>query len=280
MANHLPIEKKTLILSLLSEGNSIRSTERMSGVHRDTIMRLMVSVGNQCARFLDQEMKTLTVNKLHVDEVWSYVGKHQRRITPQESDKYIGDQYVFVAMDTDTKLIPLFRLGKRDGRTARSFMYELSTRIATRFQLSTDAFKPYRDTVDRIWGNEIDYGQVVKSYVQTAEENERRYSPPRIIRTTKEVISGNPKWDDISTSHIERQNLTIRMHMRRLTRLTNAYSKKWENLKAALTLHFWQYNYARVHESLRVTPAMEHGLTNRIWTWYDLLKWQEAKLAA
>ena len=278
--NTLSLEKKTLILSLLSEGSSIRSVERMSGVHRDTIMRLMVSVGEQCAKFMNQEMIGLKVNKLHVDEIWSYVGKHQKRVTPEENGKYIGDQYVFVAMDSETKLIPAFRLGKRDNRSANSFMYELSTRIVTRFQLSTDAFLPYKDAVERAWGTEIDYGQVQKDYVAASEESQRRYAPPRIIRVTKQVISGNPKWEDISTSHIERQNLSMRMGMRRLTRLTNAYSKKWENLKAALNLYFWWYNHGRVHETLRVTPAMEAGLTKHIWTWSDLLRWREAKKAA
>jgi hypothetical protein len=150
-------------------------------------------------------------------------------------------------------------------------MYNLSLRIVTRFQLSTDAFTRYKKAVDRVWGTGIDYGQVQKSYVQTSEENERRYCPPRIIRMTKEVICGNPKWKDISTSDVERQNLTMRMGRRRFTRITNAYSKKWENLKAALNLYFWHYSFARVHESLRVTPAMEHRITGRIWTWYDLL---------
>lgn len=278
--NNLSTEKKTLILSLLSEGNSIRSTERMSGVHRDTIMRLMVSVGGQCEKFLDYEMRNVQVKKLHVDELWSYVGKHQKRVTPQENDKFIGDQYIFVAMDSDTKLIPAFRLGKRSKETAQAFMFEVSKRITTKFQLSSDAFLPYKDVVDTIYGSDIDYGQVIKAYAQSKEERERRYAPPRIIRVTKEVISGNPKWEDISTSHIERQNLSMRMGMRRLTRLTNAYSKKWENLKAALCLYFWHYNFARVHESLRVTPAMEAGLTRRILTWSDLLNWQEQAKAA
>jgi IS1 family transposase len=279
--NTLSNEKKTLILSLLSEGNSIRSVERMSGVHRDTIMRLMVSAGERCSKFLDEEMRDLQVNKLHVDEIWSYVGKHQKRVTPEENNRYIGDQYIFVAMDSETKLIPAFRLSKRDSRTALSFMMELKTRIVTKFQLSTDAFPPYVPAVDRVWGNEIDYGQVQKDYVAPPEkEASRRYTPGRIIQATRKVISGSPKWEDISTSHIERQNLSMRMGMRRLTRLTNAYSKKWENLKAALALYFWHYNFARVHETLRVTPAMEAGLAQRILTWNDLLRWQQAKQAA
>jgi len=279
--NTLSSDRKTLILSLLSEGSSIRSVERMSGVHRDTIMRLMVSVGDQARRFMHETMANLQVNKLHVDEIWSYVGKHQKNVTRDDNDKYVGDQYVFVAMDSETKLIPAFRLGKRTGSAANAFMYELSTRIINRFQLSTDAFPPYVNAVDRVFGTEIDYGQVQKDYVSPPErEASRRYTPGRIIRATKTVICGNPKQEDISTSHIERQNLSMRMGMRRLTRLTNAYSKKWENLYAALCLYFWHYNFARVHETLRVTPAMEHGLVRRILMWNDLLNWKEAKQAA
>jgi len=270
-----------LILSLLAEGNSIRSVERLSGVHRDTIMRLMVKVGEQAGKFLHETMSGLEAKRLHVDEIWSYVGKHQKRVTPDENDKYIGDQYCFVAMDSETKLIPAFKLGKRTGQAAHAFMFELSTRIVTKFQLSTDAFPPYVSAVDRVFGTEIDYGQVQKDYVSApGKEASRRYTPGRIIRVARQVISGNPKWEDISTSHIERANLSMRMGMRRLTRLTNAYSKKWENLNAALCLYFWHYNFARVHETLRVTPAMEHGIARRILTWNDLLNWQEQKIAA
>jgi IS1 family transposase len=276
--NTLPNDQKTLVLSLLSEGNSIRSIERMSGVHRDTIMRLMVSVAERCEAFMDETMVNLTVNKLQCDEIWCFVSKKQKRVMPEEDDRYIGDQYCFVAVDSETKLIPVFTLGKRSGETTRLFMTELSTRINTLFQLSTDAFPPYQDIVDGIWGIGINYGQVSKQYEEI--EGEKRYSPGRIIRVTRKRILGHPGRKDISTSHVERQNLTMRMGMRRFTRLTNGYSKKWENLKAALTLYFWHYNFARVHESLRVTPAIEHGLTHRIWTWGDLLNWQEAAKAA
>jgi len=278
MANYLPLEKKVLILSLLSEGNSIRSIERMSGVHRDTIMRLTVSVGDICERFMQHEMVNLTVSKLQCDEIWAYVGKKQKRVSPEEiNNPYIGDQYCFVAMDSETKLVPCFRLGKRTKEVTRTFI-DLSTRVNTPFHLSTDAFPAYEDSVDDVWGASITYGQVVKQYEEYS--GEKRYSPGRIIRASRKRIIGNPRRKDISTSHIERQNLTMRMQMRRFTRLTNAYSKKWENLKAALTLYFWHYNFARVHESLRVTPAMEHGIARRIWTWNDLLNWQEIAKAA
>jgi|ERR1051326_613743 IS1 family transposase len=278
--NRLPLEKQTLILSLLSEGNSIRSIERMSGVHRDTIMRLAVSVGERCAEFMDSRMVNLKVSKLQVDEIYSYVGKHQHKLSKEQlSDQFIGEQYVFVPMDAETKLIPCFRLGKRTGQNARSIMMELRTRIVTRFQLSTDAFHGYLDAVDRVFGQDVDYGMLHKSY-ENEPQAEHRYSPGKIIRTSKRVMIGEPDRKHISTSYIERQNLTMRMSMRRFTRLTNAYSKKWENLKAALQLHFWYYNFARVHETLRVTPAMEAGISKHIWTWSNLLNYQAQEKAA
>ena len=244
-------------------------------------MRLSVSVGEYCQEFLDTRMVNLKVKKLQVDEIWTFVGKKQKQLTLQELDnRFIGDQYVFYGMDADTKLIPSFRLAKRDGEAARSFMTDLATRIVTEFQLTTDAFSAYNDAVDSVWGAAIHYAQIHKSYDGTGEEATRRYSPPNIIRMDIRPISGNPNPRYISTSYIERGNLTMRMQMRRFTRLTNAYSKKWENLKAALALYFWHYNFARVHESLRVTPAMEAGLTKRIWTWEDLLRRQQERKAA
>jgi len=278
--NTLPNEKKTLILSLLSEGNSIRAIERMSGVHRDTIMRLTVSVGEQCAEFLNREMVNLRVGRLQVDEIWTFVGKKQKRLKEEEAtNPELGDQYVFVALDADTKLIPAFRVGKRTSRLATSFMMELNTRINTIFQLSTDSFPGYRDAVDRVFGEDIHYGQVHKMYNEEPQ-NEKRYSPAQIIRVIINPITGYPDRKHISTSFVERQNLTMRMQMRRFTRLTNAYSKKLENLNGALALHFWHYNFARVHESLRVTPAMQAGLTKHIWSWERFLNYEEQRQAA
>jgi IS1 family transposase len=276
--NTLSNDKRVLILSLLSEGNSIRSIERMSAVHRDTIMRLMVSAADRCEAFIDETMVNLTVNKLQCDQIWCFVSKKQKRVAENEDDRYIGDQYCFVAMDSETKLIPVFTLGKRSPETTRLFMRRVSNCVTVTMQLSTDSYPPYRDIVDRLWGAGINYGQVSKQYQEV--EGKKPYSPGQIIRVTRKRILGHPRRQDISTSHIERQNLSMRMGMRRFTRLTKGYSKKWENLKAALTLYFWWYNYGRVHETLRVTPAIEHGLTDRIWTWSDLLKWQSRVKAA
>ncbi len=278
--NTISIERKVTILSLLAEGASIRSTERVTGVHRDTIMRLLVDVGERCQEFLDQEMVNLRVSKLQVDEIWSFVGKKEKRLVGEEkNNQFLGDQYVFVALDADTKLCLAHRLGKRNGQLARSFMMEVSTRVKTAFQLTTDSFGPYRDAVDRVFGD-IPYAQVHKQYAGQPGDDEHRYSPPRIIRVDINPITGNPNPKYISTSYIERQNLTMRMQMRRLTRLTNAYSKKWKNLKAALALYFWWYNYGRVHETLRMTPAMAAGLTKHIWSWYELLDNRQEQIAA
>jgi IS1 family transposase len=278
--NRLSLEKQTLILNLLSEGNSIRTIERVSGVHRDTIMRLTVSVGSRCAEFMDREMVNLRCSYLQVDEIWTYVGKKQKHIKQDEQENpYLGDQYVFVALDAQTKLIPAFRVGKRTGKLATSFMTQLRTRIDNTFQLSTDSFPGYKDAVDKVYGEDIHYGQIHKMYGEEPQ-GEKRYSPAQIVRVIINPITGYPDRKHISTSFIERQNLTMRMQMRRFTRLTNAYSKKWENLVAALALYFWHYNFARLHETLRVTPAMEAGLSTRIWTWEMFLNNQKERKAA
>jgi IS1 family transposase len=279
--NTLSMEKKALILNLLSEGNSIRAIERLSGVHRDTIMRLTVTVGKQCREFMDAAMMNLKVGRIQIDEIWTFVGKKQKRLT--DAERYgneFGDQYVFVAIDADTKLVPAFRVGKRSSELAVSFLTEVRTRTVNTFQLSTDSFGGYRDAVDRVFGTDIHYGQVHKQYQEDMVRGERRYSPAKIVRVIINPLVGQPDPKHISTSFVERQNLTMRMQMRRFTRLTNAYSKKLENLEAALALHFWHYNFARVHESLRVTPAMEAGISKHILTWEYLLNWQEQRIAA
>ncbi len=271
MANHLPLQKKLLILSTLVEGASIRSVERISGVHRDTIMRLMVSVGEQAAEIMDRELVSLKSNLIQADEIWCYVGKKQRLVTPEEkiaAEK--GDQYVFVAMDAETKLIPCFAVGKRTSEMTLSFLRDLNYRVSNRFQLSTDSFHAYPNAVESVWGSDIDYGQVHKQYGETPEV-QKRYSPSQIVSVTIRPITGQPIRKHISTSYVERQNLTIRMQMRRFTRLTNAFSKKLENLKAALALHFFHYNFMRIHQTLRVTPAMQAKVTAHVWTWEELL---------
>ncbi|MBM4161019.1 MAG: IS1 family transposase [Ignavibacteria bacterium] len=277
--NTLSLSKKTAVLSHLVEGLSVRSIERLTGVHRDTIIRFMISAGEKASEVLDREMMNLEIKRLQIDEIWTYVFKKQRLVTYLDPIEF-GDQYVFVALDPDTKLIPLFRVGKRTGEMARSFMLDLRARIATQFQLTTDSLAAYRDAVDNAFGTEIDYAQIHKRYsAEEVTKGEHRYSPSCIVGVTIIPVTGFPVRRHISTSLVERQNLTIRMQMRRFTRLTNAFSKRLESLRAALAVHFFFYNFMRVHQSLRVTPAMEAKLTRRVWTWEELLNHQKQQAA-
>jgi IS1 family transposase len=276
--NALPLSKKVLILSHLVEGNSVRSIERITGVHRDTILRLLNSAGEKALDILDSQLVNLEPKRIQLDEVWTYVCKKQARLSSEERKTgEFGDQYVFVALDPQTKLVIAFTVGKRTLENTLSFMYELKTRIRTRFQLSTDSFKPYFEAVDRVFGDDIDYAQVHKQYSNEDAAGEHRYSPGCIVGVDIRPLLGNPIRKHISTSLVERQNLTMRMQMRRFTRLTNAFSKKLQNLKFALALHFLYYNFIRVHQALRVTPAMQSGLTDHIWTWEELLTNQQPR---
>lgn len=242
----------------------------MTGVHRDTIMRLLVRVGDHCQRMLDQRVMNLSVEQIQVDELWAYVGKKQKRVKADEPWDQVGDQYIFVAIDAETKLIPSFTVGKRTHATALALMQDLRRRTINQFQLTTDGFRPYIDAVERAFGTEVDFSQLVKVY-SGDESTRERYSPNDMIGAFPTPIMGDPDPERISTSHIERQNLTMRMQMRRLTRLTNAFSKKLANLKAAVALHCAHYNFLRVHRTLRATPAMAAGITDHIWEWEELL---------
>ncbi len=263
--NVLPIEKQLQIVSALVEGNSIRSTARMVGVEHKTVMRILLRVGERCQRLLDEKMRNLPCHIVQVDEIWTYVGKKEKRVNGTDNPLLVGDQYVFVAMDSETKLIPSFRIGKRNAENAWYFMRDLSERVSSRLHLTTDGFRPYADAVDDAFGANIDYAMLVKLYSESGQPD-TRYSPGEIVDARPIPIQGNPKPRLISTSHIERQNLTIRMQLRRFTRLTNAFSKKLENLKAALSLHFAWYNFCRIHASLRVTPAMASGVCSELWS--------------
>jgi IS1 family transposase len=269
--NRSSLDRQTQIINCLVEGNSIRSTERMTNTHRDTIMRLMVQVGEGCAKLMDETLRDLTCRRIQVDEIWSFVGKKQRFVTAQDDKRRVGDQWTFVALDADTKLVPSWLVGKRDLRTASAFMADLSGRLSNRVQLSSDGLKAYIDATERAFGADVDYGQIVKFY-EAEPIGAGRYSPPHVVGTEKSVLTGNPDQAYISTSHVERQNLTMRMSMRRFTRLTNAFSKKVENLRAAVNLHFAHYNMVRLHKSLRTTPAMAAGVSDRLWTLGELVE--------
>ena len=251
--NILKKEKRLHVLSALVEGSSIRSTERMTGVHRDTILRFLVAAGEHCTQLLDENVQGLHCQQIQADEIWTFVCKKQKKIKEDESDEVIGDQYVFVAMDADTKLVLSFLVGKRTPANAIRFMRDLESRLSDRAQITTDGLVDYLDAVELAFGADIDYAQLVG------------------IPSEKFVISGIPDQKDISTTYIERQNLTMRMRMRRFTRKTNGFSKKLKNLKAAVALHFAHYNFCRIHQTLRVTPAMEAGLADHVWGLGDLL---------
>lgn len=269
--NRLSLDRRTQAINCLVEGSSIRSTERMTGIHRDTIMRLLVEVGTGCSALMDTHMRDLTCRRLQVDEIWTYVGKKQRQVTKEDDQSRVGDQWTFVALDAETKLVPVYRIGKRNLPTASAFMDDLADRLSNRVQISSDALSAYVDATERAFGADVDYGQVVKFY-EAEPIGPGRYSPPRVIRAERHTLAGSPDPKHISTSLVERQNLTMRMSMRRFTRLTNAFSKKVENLQAAVALHFAHYNFVRIHSKHRVTPAMAAGVSDRLWSLGDLVE--------
>ncbi len=271
MANKLSIEKKVMVISMLCEGSSIRAIERITGVNRNTIMTLSVRVGTACAKIADEKMRGLQCKSVEVDEIWGFVGAKRKNAT--RAGAY-GDVWTFIALDSDTKLIPSFVVGKRDAYHTKMFMDDLASRLSRRVQLSSDAMAAYPEAVERAFGTEVDYGQIIKTYSVTNlnKEAASRYSPADVIKVELKRISGSPIKDLVSTSHIEKQNHTLRMHCRRLTRLTNAFSKKLENFQAAVSLNFAYYNFCKVHSAIRMTPAMAAGVSNSIWTVEELVK--------
>lgn len=267
-------EKQIQVLKALVEGNSIRSTERMIGIHRDTIMRLLVRTGDKCQGIMDKYLRDFHCNQIQVDEIWTFVRKKQKRLKGIERFNLdLGDQYVFVALDAETKLVPCYTVGKRGTETTIKFLFALKEKLNGngRIQLTSDGYKPYTEAVEMVFGADIDFAQLIKVFTLDYAEK-GRYSPPQVTEVLSKIINGNPNPKNICTSFVERQNLTMRMQMRRFTRLTNAFSKKIENLKAALALHFTWYNFIRIHQTLRVTPAMEAGIMNHVWNWRELLE--------
>jgi transposase-like protein/IS1 family transposase len=267
----IPLDKATMILKLLVEGTSVRSIERVTQVHRDTILRLLILAGERCSRLLDEKMRGLKCNFIECDEIWTFCFKKQRRVRKADPAEF-GDQWVFVALDAETKLVPSFCIGKRSASTTAAFVDDLSQRIENRAQITTDGFRFYVNAIERSFGADTDFAQLVKLYGDYGQhDHAAKYSPSPIIEVISKVRQGNPDADHISTSYVERQNLTMRMAMRRFTRLTNAFSKKLDNLKAAIALHFAYYNFCRVHKTLRVTPCMEAKVTDHVWTLQELI---------
>lgn len=269
----LPMDKAVLCLRMLLEGNSIRSTERLTEVHRDTIIATMVETGNRCEEFLLRAVHGLKVNAVQADEIWGFVGCKERTKQERGYSEEVGDAWCFVALERDTKLILAWHLDKRTTAATAMFSARLRDATAGRFQLSTDGFRSYQNAVPAVFGHGIDFAQLVKTYGTTADVGPAsRYSPGDVVSTHKVVIIGNPNDAEVCTSHAERSNLSIRMAVRRMTRLTNAHSKKWDNHRAALALYFAYYNFCRVHSTLKTTPAVASGLTDHTWSVAELLE--------
>ncbi len=267
-----PFETRVKIASVLVDGVSIRATERLLSVHRDTIMRVGLLAGEACARLHDGRVRDLRPTLIEADEIWTYVAKKQKRVKHGDAPE-CGDAYVFVGMDAARKLLISYRVGKRDGETTDAFIRDLRSRVLSQPQISTDGWAPYIEAIDAHFGPEVPYAQVVKDFYsdQPTDQARHRYSPGRIRAVTKTVISGEPAWDKVSTSYVERGNLSIRTHLKRFGRLTLSYSKRLRSLEAAVSLYAGFYNFVRVHETLRVTPAMESGLTDHVWSMAELL---------
>jgi IS1 family transposase len=273
MPNVLKKDKQIAVIAALAEGMAIRQIERMTDIHRDTIMRLGVRVGQGCARIMDEKMRGLECRNIQVDEIWGFIQKKKKNIKETDDPRQVGDAWTFCAVDADTKLVPSYKVGKRDSLTANAFMSDLASRLKNRVQLSSDALAAYVEAVEQSFGADVDYRQVVKAY-ETDEYNtpERKYSPTKLVKISTSVITGDPLPPFISTSYVERLNLTTRHHMRRLTRLTIAFSKKLENFEAAVSLHFLYYNFVKVHKTLRCTPAMAADVERSIWTVGDIVE--------
>lgn len=272
--NKLTVEEKVRVVACLVEGCSLRSTVRLTGIHRTTIQNLLVDLGKACSEYQDKALVNLPCKHVQCDEIWAFVGAKEKNATAEQKADGWGDAWTWTSLCRDTKIVPCWMVGPRDANTAYHFMHDLAPRLAHRVQLTTDGLKAYLQATEDAFGSEIDYAQLIKLYGNSVGMNtpaEVRYSPAQCVGSRKTIISGNPAHRHIGTSHIERQNLTMRMNMRRFTRLTNGFSKKLENHEAAIALHYMHYNFARIHQSLRVTPAMEAGISDHIWTLAEIV---------
>ncbi len=265
--NRLSLKDRTQILGCLVEGNSMRATARMCDVSFNTVSKLLIDVGAACYEYQDKTLRNLPCKRVQCDEIWSFCYAKEKNVPEDKRGDFgVGDVYTWVAIDADTKLVPCWLVGKRDAEYAYGFIHDLSERLANRIQLSTDGHKAYVLAVEDAFGVGVDYAMLVKLYGGSGANDERRYSPAECTGIMKRKIIGNPVEKDVSTSFVERQNLTMRMAMRRFTRLTNAFSKKIENHAHAVALHYMYYNFGRIHKTLRVTPAMQAGISDHVWS--------------
>jgi IS1 family transposase len=245
----------------------------MTGVAKGTVLKLLVALGEACQEYQDKTLVNLTCSKIQCDEIWAFVHAKEKNVPETKKGEFgYGDVWTFTAIDAETKLVPSWFIGNRDTECATIFMKDLASRLKNRVQLTTDGHKMYFEAVEDAFGCEIDYSQLVKIYGKSQDkDSEIRYSPAQCIGAEKHKVNGNPKEKDVSTSYVERQNLTMRMNMRRYTRLTNGFSKKLHNLECAVALHFMYYNFCRIHQTLRMTPAMKAGVTLKLWDIQDIV---------
>jgi IS1 family transposase len=268
--NRLRRDKQTEVITALVEGCSINATSRMTGVAKNTILKLLAQVGIACADFQDRVLRNLTCKRIQCDEIWQFCYAKEKNVPAEKKGHFgYGDVWTWVAIDADTKLVPSFMLGNRDTRTARIFIDDLASRLSSRVQLTTDGLRVYLEAIEGAFGSEIDYAMLVKTYEATQEET--RYSPAECTSCERKPVMGYPNPKHISTSYVERQNLSMRMSMRRFTRLTNAHSKKIENMAYAVAIYYMYYNFARIHETLRCTPAMEAGVSDYVWSIQEIV---------
>jgi IS1 family transposase len=270
--NRLTTDRRAQIIGMMVEGVSIRAITRMTGVSKNTVAKLLADAGNACLDYQDLTLRNLPYKRVQADEIWSFVYSKQKNVPDDKRGQFgYSDVWTWTAIDADSKLIVSWYLGRRDADAAYTFMSDLASRLTHRIQLTTDGHHAYLSAVDEAFDRQIDYAMLVKKY-GTAPEAEKRYSPPICLGADKQEVRGLPDPEHISTSYVERQNLSMRMGMRRFTRLTNAFSKKLENHMHALSIYFMHYNFVRIHQTLRCTPAMQAGVTDKLWDLSDIVR--------
>jgi IS1 family transposase len=269
--NRLPIADRAKILGMLVEGNSLRSCARMADVSLNTVTKLLVDLGAACEQFHDERVRNVRVRRLQADEIWCFIGAKAKNVTLEKKAEGWGDIWTWTGLDADTKLCVSYLVGGRDGGWAKEFMLDCASRIKGRVQITTDGHKAYLEAVEDAFGANVDYAQLQKIYGAPSDAEMRRYSPAKCIGADQKVVSGDPDPKHVSTSYVERHNLTMRMGMRRFTRLTNGFSKKIENHIAMVAIHAVYYNFARIHKTLRITPSMAAGLSDHVWSLEEIV---------